>query len=98
MLLLVVDLLHGLAQVGLELVVGVSRLGDALLEGHVGVVPVRPHLISALGDQIVHLAPEPLTGRPRGYKEQEIETESSSFNPQLRLERHPRVHKLFLNM
>ena len=67
-LLLVVDLLHGLAQVGLELVVGVSRLGDALLEGHVGVVPVRPHLIGALGDQIVHLAPEPLTGRPRGYK------------------------------
>ena len=40
MLLLVVDLLHGLAQVGLELVVGVSRLRDALLEGHVSVVPV----------------------------------------------------------
>ena len=29
-LLLVIDLLHGLAQVGLELVVGVSRLRDAL--------------------------------------------------------------------
>ena len=66
--LLVIDLLHGLAQVGLELVVGVGRLRDALLEGHVSVVPVRPHLIGALGDQIVHLAPESLTGRPSGFK------------------------------
>ena len=65
-LLLVIDLLHGLAQVGLEFVVGVGGFRDALLEGHVGVVPVRPHLIGALGDQIIHLAPEPLTSRPRG--------------------------------
>ena len=65
-LFLVIDLLHGLAQVGLELVVSVGGLGDALLEGHVGVVPVRPHLIGALCNQVVNLAPEPLTGGPRG--------------------------------
>ena len=61
-LLLVVDLLHGLGQVGLELVVGVSGLLYPLLERHVGVVPVAPHLISALSDQIVHLASQPLGG------------------------------------
>ena len=62
-LLLVVDLLHGLAEVGLQLVVGVGGLGDPLLEGHVGVVPVGPHLISALSDQIINLSSQPLTGR-----------------------------------
>ena len=71
-LLLVVYLLHGLAQVGLKFVVGVCRFRDALLEGHVGVVPVRPHFIGALGDQIIHLAPEPLTGRPRSLKKKII--------------------------
>ena len=65
MLLLVVDLLHSLGEVGLELVVGVRGLLDPLLEGHVGVVPVTPHLVSALSDQIVHLAPQPLGGRSR---------------------------------
>ena len=65
MLLLVVDLLHGLGEVGLELVVGVRGLLDPLLEGHVGVVPVTPHLVSALSDQIVHLASESLRGRSR---------------------------------
>ena len=65
-LFLVIDLLHGLAQVGLELVVSVSGLSDPLLECHVGVVPVRPHLIGALCNQVVNLAPEPLTGGPRG--------------------------------
>ena len=48
MLLLVVDLLHGLAQVGLELVVSVVGLRDPLLERHVRVVPVAPHLVRAL--------------------------------------------------
>ena len=62
-LLLVVDLLHGLAEVGLQLVVGVGGLGDPLLEGHVGVVPVGPHLIRALSDQIINLSSQPLTGR-----------------------------------
>ena len=47
-LLLVVDLLHGLAQVGLQLVVSVVGLRDPLLERHVRVVPVAPHLVSAL--------------------------------------------------
>ena len=47
-LLLVVDLLHGLAQVGLELVVSVVGLRDPLLERHVRVVPVAPHLVRAL--------------------------------------------------
>ena len=61
-LLLVVDLLHGLGQVRLELVVGVSGLLYPLLERHVGVVPVAPHLIGALSDQIVHLASQPLGG------------------------------------
>ena len=67
MLLLVIDLLHGLAEVGLQLVVGVVGLCDPLLEGHVGVVPVTPHLVSALSDQIVHLAPQSLGGRSRSY-------------------------------
>ena len=67
-LLLVVDLLHGLGQMGLELVVGVSGLLYPLLERHVGVVPVAPHLISALSDQIVHLASQPLGGGPRSYE------------------------------
>ena len=62
-LLLVVYLLHGLAEVGLQLVVGVGGLGDPLLEGHVGVVPVGPHLIRALSDQIINLSSQPLTGR-----------------------------------
>ena len=64
MLLLVIDLLHGLAEVGLELVVGVVGLCDPLLEGHVGVVPVAPHLVGALCDEVVHLTPQPLAGRP----------------------------------
>ena len=67
MLLLVVDLLHSLGEVGLQLVVGVRGLLDPLLEGHVGVVPVTPHLVSALSDQIVHLAPQSLGGRSRSY-------------------------------
>ena len=66
-LLLVVYLLHGLAEVGLQLVVGVRALRDPLLEGHVGVVPVAPHLVSALSDQIVHLASQSLGGRSRSY-------------------------------
>ena len=37
-----------------------SCLGDPLLEGHVGVAPVGPHLIGALRDQVVHLAPQAL--------------------------------------
>ena len=51
MLLLVVDLLHGLAQVGLELVVRVVGLRDPLLERHVRVVPVAPHLVCGLQHQ-----------------------------------------------
>ena len=47
-LLLVVDLLHGLAQMGLQLVVSVVGLRDPLLERHVRVVPVAPHLVRAL--------------------------------------------------
>ena len=48
MLLLVIDLLHGLAEVGLQLVVSVVRLCDSLLERHVRVVPVAPHLVRRL--------------------------------------------------
>ena len=62
--LLIVDLLHSLAEVGLKLVMGVIGLCDPLLEGHVSVVPVAPHLVGALGDQIVHLAPQALGRRP----------------------------------
>ena len=51
-LLLVVDLLHGLAQVGLELVVRVVGLRDPLLERHVRVVPVAPHLVRGLQHQL----------------------------------------------
>ena len=68
-LLLVVDLLHGLAEVGLQLVVGVGGLGDPLLEGHVGVVPVGPHLIRALSDQIINLSSQPLTGRSGSWNQ-----------------------------
>ena len=50
-LLLVVDLLHGLAQVGLQLVVSVVGLRDPLLERHVRVVPVAPHLVRGLQHQ-----------------------------------------------
>ena len=53
-LLLVVDLLHGLAQVGLELVVRVVGLRDPLLERHVRVVPVAPHLVRALSEGKYH--------------------------------------------
>ena len=56
MLLLVIYLLHGLGHVGLQLVVRVIRFRDSLLEGHVGVVPVTPHLICTLRDQIVHIS------------------------------------------
>ena len=49
-LLLVIDLLHGFAEVGLQLVVSVVRLCDSLLERHVRVVPVAPHLVRTLGD------------------------------------------------
>ena len=66
MFLLVIDLLHGLGEVRLELVVSISGLSDPLLECHVGVVPVAPHLIGALSDQIVNLSPQPLTGRSCG--------------------------------
>ena len=51
-LLLVVDLLHGLAQVGLQLVVSVVGLRDPLLERHVRVVPVAPHLVRGLQHQL----------------------------------------------
>ena len=51
-LLLVVDLLHGLAEVRLELVVSIVGLGDSLLERHVRVVPVAPHLVRCLQVQI----------------------------------------------
>ena len=50
--LLVIDLLHGLAQVGLELVVRVVGLRDPLLERHVRVVPVAPHLVRGLQHQL----------------------------------------------
>ena len=52
--LLVIDLLHGLAQVGLELVVRVVGLRDPLLERHVRVVPVAPHLVRALSEGKYH--------------------------------------------
>ena len=47
-LLLVIDLLHGFAEVRLELVVSIVGLCDSLLERHVRVVPVAPHLVRAL--------------------------------------------------
>jgi hypothetical protein len=48
---LIVDLLHGLGQVRLELVVGVGRLMHPLLQGRVGVVPRGPHVVGALRHQ-----------------------------------------------
>ena len=42
-------------------------LVELLLERHVRVVPVAPHLVSALGDQIVHLASQPLAGGPGSW-------------------------------
>ena len=62
-LLLVVDLLHGLAQVGLELVVRVGALAHTLLKGSVGRIPRAPHVVGALRHQIVHVASQTLRSR-----------------------------------
>ena len=62
MLLLVVDLLLGLCQVRLELVVCVGALRDPLLEGGVGVGPGGPHVVGALGDEVVDVSTETLRG------------------------------------
>ncbi len=59
-LYLIVYLLHGLGEVGLQLVVGVRGLVDALLEGRVGVVPRAPHVIGALCHHVVHVRPQTL--------------------------------------
>lgn len=53
-LLLVVNFLHGLGEVRLELVVSVRGLRDPLLEVPVGLVPVTPHVVSAARDQTIH--------------------------------------------
>lgn len=58
MLLLVVDLLHCLGQVGLELVVRVLGFRDSLLQGRVGVGPRAPHVVGAGRDQVVHVGAE----------------------------------------
>jgi hypothetical protein len=44
-------------------VVVVGFLSDPLLECHVGVAPVGPHLVGALRDQVVHLSSQPLARR-----------------------------------
>lgn len=56
MLLLVVDLLHRLGQVRLELVVGVLGLRDSLLQSRVGVGPRAPHVVGASSDQVVDVS------------------------------------------
>ena len=53
---LIINLLHCLRHVWLQFVVGVVSLCDPLLESHVGVVPVAPHLVGALSDQVVHVS------------------------------------------
>ena len=60
-LLLVVDLLHGLAEVRLELVVSIVGLGDSLLERHVRVVPVAPHLVRTLNNDHCYICSLPCT-------------------------------------
>ena len=60
MLLLVVDLLHRLGQMGLQLVVRVRRLRDALLERRVRVGPRAPHVVGALRHQIVDVTAQAL--------------------------------------
>ena len=60
--LLVVDLLHRLGEVRLELVVSVCCLLDSLLEVDVCVVPVTPHLVGAGRHQVVHLSHQSLRG------------------------------------
>ena len=69
-LLLVVDLLHGLAQVGLELVVSVVGLRDPLLERHVRVVPVAPHLVCALRESKYHLGQDDYSNQNK-YSDQD---------------------------
>ena len=55
MLLLIVDLLHSLGQMRLQLVVRVHGLGDPLLKGRVRVGPVTPHVVRALCHQVIHI-------------------------------------------
>ena len=57
---LIIDLLHGLGKMGLELVVSVSGLVDALLQCRVRIVPRRPHVVGALRHQVVDVRTEPL--------------------------------------
>ena len=67
MLLLVVDLLHGLAEVRLELVVSIVGLGDSLLERHVRVVPVAPHLVRTLNNDHCYICSLPCTTLVKTY-------------------------------
>ena len=53
---------------GLQFVVSVVGLGDPLLEGHVGVVPVAPHLISTVCYQAINFGHESLGGGSGGCK------------------------------
>ena len=63
MICLIVNLLHGLGEVSLQLVVGVRGLVDALLEGRVGVVPRAPHVVGALRHHVVHIWSQTLRRR-----------------------------------
>ena len=63
-LLLVKYLLHCLGQMCLQLVLCICCLAHPLLEGHVGVLPLAPQLISTSCDQVVHLAHQAGASRP----------------------------------
>ena len=65
---LVIDLLHRLGQMSLELVVGIGGLVDTLLQCRVRVVPRGPHVVGALRHQVVHVGTETLRGRAGACK------------------------------
>ena len=64
-LLLVVDLLHGPGQVGLEAGVGTLGAGDPLLECLVGVSPVLVEVVVLRVEKVVHSGPQSLGPGPR---------------------------------
>ena len=66
MLLLIVNLLHGLSHVTLQLGMRVRGLRHALLQRRVGVRPRAPHLVGALRDQVVNVTAKALGGGTGG--------------------------------
>ena len=47
--------IFGENEIGLEITMGVLRLGDEVHEGPVGLVPVDAHVARRVVDQIVHV-------------------------------------------